>query len=346
MNVKELVIAVSPDLRGTQSYSDRWLAKLHELGVNTKVVDILSPDIFNQLDGCNGLMWRFNDLAYQKRLARSALITIEKYLNLKVFPDWNTAWHYDEKIYQHYLFRVLNIPTPRTFLFWRREDALDWLEKTQEIPLVLKLSSGAGSKGVIKINSYREAKRWIDKMFFWGVKPYLINETFKGKVLKYGSWSKNIVNELLGLDNMLPGLSQVHDKDFGYIYFQEFVQDNSYDTRITIIGNRAFGFRRFNRDGDFRASGSGKIDWDIKKIDPKCVQLAFDISNRLNLQSMSYDFLFKRGLPVINEMSYTFADWAVQKCPGFWDKELNWHGGNIWPEETQVIDFINQFIVQ
>jgi len=344
MKNNELVIAISPDRRGTQSYSEKWLAKLHELNVNTKVVDILSPDIINQLDGCNGLMWRFNELTYQKRLARSALISIEKYLYLKVFPDWNTAWHYDEKIYQHFIYKSLNIPTPRTFLFWSREEALNWLVNTKEYPLVMKFSSGASSKGVVKINSFQEAKKWVNKMFFWGVKSYLLNETLKGKTLIYGSWLKNIVKELSGSANNLSGLSQIHNKDFGYIYFQEFIPDNSFDTRITIIGNRAFGFRRINRKGDFRASGSGKIDWDIKKIDPKCIKMAFDVSRRLKFQSMSYDFLCKNSSPVVSEMSYTFADWAVQKCPGFWDNDFNWHSGHLWPEEAQVIDFINQFI--
>ena len=71
------------------------------------------------------------------------------------------------------------------------------------------------------------------------------------------------------------------------VLFQEFLPCNDFDTRITVIGNRAFGFRRFNRANDFRASGSGKIDYDPKNIAPEMVQLAFDVTRRLNVQSCS-----------------------------------------------------------
>ena len=43
-----------------------------------------------------------------------------------------------------------------------------------------------------------------------------------------------------------------------YVYFQKFLPNNKYDIRIVVIGDRAFGFIRYNRENDFRASGSGK----------------------------------------------------------------------------------------
>ena len=49
-----------------------------------------------------------------------------------------------------------------------------------------------------------------------------------------------------------------------YILWQEFIPDNQRDFRVTIIGRRyAFVFWRNNRPGDFRASGSGLIDYDV-----------------------------------------------------------------------------------
>lgn len=43
----------------------------------------------------------------------------------------------------------------------------------------------------------------------------------------------------------------------GYIYFQDFIPNNNYDTRVKVIGNRCAALRRYNRKNDFRASGSG-----------------------------------------------------------------------------------------
>ena len=57
---------------------------------------------------------------------------------------------------------------------------------------------------------------------------------------------------------------------------------------------------------------------------------------------MAYDFLYLKSQPVICEISYAYADWAVYNCPGHWNCKLEWIEGNMWPEEAQVIDFIEQ----
>jgi hypothetical protein len=121
--------------------------------------------------------------------------------------------------------------------------------------------------------------------------------------------------------------------------FQKFLPNNLFDTRVSIIGERAFAFRRFNRENDFRASGSGRINYDINKIDLHSVEIAFNISNKLNFQSMAYDFLFNERKELeICEVSYTYVDTAVYNCPGFWDKDLSWHEGHFWPKYCQLVD--------
>ena len=126
-----------------------------------------------------------------------------------------------------------------------------------------------------------------------------------------------------------------------YAYFQEFVPNNPYDTRISVIGDRAFGYRRFNRPNDFRASGSGNFDIEPAKIDLNCIKIAVNISKKLKFQSMAYDFLLKDEQYLITEVSYTFVDWMVQKCPGYWNSDLKWVEGNMWPEKAQIEDFID-----
>ena len=78
------------------------------------------------------------------------------------------------------------------------------------------------------------------------------------------------------------------------------------DTRITVIGKRAFGFHRANRAGDFRASGSKIIDFGPSRVDPECVRLAHRISKSLGAQSMAYDFLVDTsGRQVLSEIEPT-----------------------------------------
>lgn len=92
----------------------------------------------------------------------------------------------------------------------------------------------------------------------------------------------------------------------GYVLFQEFLSDNAFDIRITIIGNRAFTFRRFNRPNDFRANGSGRIDWDPAYITTDALLLAYEAARILETQSLAVDILRQEGEPVIAEISYYY----------------------------------------
>ena len=57
---------------------------------------------------------------------------------------------------------------------------------------------------------------------------------------------------------------------------------------------------------------------------------------------MAFDFLFRGHTrePVVAEISYAYADGAVEKCPGHWDSRLQWREGHLWPEEAHVEDFL------
>ena len=130
-------------------------------------------------------------------------------------------------------------------------------------------------------------------------------------------------------------------RERGYIYFQEFLPDNAFDTRITIIGDRAFGFMRANRPNDFRASGSGSIVYEHEKIDKRCIEIAFRVADRIGTQSLAFDFLFNsQHEPMIGEISYCYMSSAVHACEGHWDHQGAWHPGHIWPEEAILEDML------
>lgn len=100
------------------------------------------------------------------------------------------------------------------------------------------------------------------------------------------------------------------DLQKGYLLIQEFLPDNSFDTCITVIGNRAFSSRRFNRPNDFRASGNGKIDWDRAQInlEIETIRLAFYVAQHLQTQSIAIDCLRRGDKYVITEISIIMRD--------------------------------------
>ena len=113
------------------------------------------------------------------------------------------------------------------------------------------------------------------------------------------------------------------------------------EVRVTVIGNRAFGFIRHNRQGDFRASGSGRIEYDAARVPPAAVRTSHAISRTCGFQSMAYDYLLSReGKPLLSEISYCYLSRAVHDCPGCWDRDLRWTEGHVWPEDAHVDDFL------
>ena len=340
-----MIIAIHPDRIWGASFSDKWTEFLTRRGVEVREVDLLRGDFLAQVKGCDGVMWRWGHIQQEKQSAKQILYAVEHCLGIPVFPASRTSWHFDEKIPQWYMLSAWGVPLPDTWIFWDHESALSWA-RTAPYPVVFKLSVGAGSSNVLKVTSEAGAVRLVDRMFKTGVFPMTMNEYAPRPFADLRTMARRAASAaqyaLLGQYPPLAPLIPWWKPELGYALFQEFLPDNDFDTRVTVIGDRAFAYRRMNRPGDFRASGSGVFDCDPVAIDTRCIEIAFATSRKGGFQSMAYDFLYRNGNPVICEISYTFVAWMVQACPGFWDSKLNWYQGNMSPEEAQAADFLAQ----
>lgn len=346
-----LSIAIQPDDYTSPSAPDRcdassprWAEGIQRAGHVVKWVDVRREDILEQVRNCQGFMWRWAHFGGMCRVARRLLPVLEKEMGLVVYPDQNTCWHYDDKIAQAYLLQAAGIPVPKTWIWFDADAARPWATGTR-YPLVLKLSTGAGSSNVRMIHNAKEAIRWIDRLFCFRLTS--LDER------QFQPWRSRALAGAVAR-TLLHGSGAAladdgYDPQSGYAFFQEFLPDNAFDTRVTVIGKRAFAYRRFNRPGDFRASGSGQIDWDAKAVDLRAVRLAFQVCSLMRMQSCAIDALRSGDQPVVGEISYTYASWAVRACPGHWELQgppttgdLVWREGPLWPEEAQIADFLDR----
>ncbi len=209
------------------------------------------------------------------RLASALIPILQRAMNLKCLPDMSTCWSYDDKIRQYFLLRQHGFPAVESWVFYDKLKALDWLE-TASLPVVFKLSGGAGSENVSLVKTRSRGRQIIERMFGSGIQstriPWGNTRWIDFKLSReLRHWLAERVRKFRGIP--LPAL-EIHKN---YVYFQRFLPDNTYDTRVTVIGKRAFAFRRYTRDGDFRSSGSGKLDYDTKGIDLDLLVLAFEI---------------------------------------------------------------------
>jgi hypothetical protein len=343
----KLTLAIQPDHHRhrngeVQSFSERWRLLCERDGIQARVVDVFAPDFFAQLAGCAGFMWRFGYAPVPRNLARRLLPAVEHGMGIPVFPSWKTAWHFEDKIAQAYLLEAAGIPGPRTWVFWNAHEALAFC-RAARYPLVLKLSQGYQSMNVRLLRSADDAAYWIERMFGTGLSRFMPRASPLRRVLQRPA---RAVRALAG-GNPWRDVDPA-ELQHGYLYVQEFLPDNEFDTRVTIIGDRAFAFRRYNRPGDFRASGSGRIDWNPAGIDMQTVRLAFRVAHRLQTQSVAVDGLRRGEERVIAEISYTYASWAVRDCPGHWRRrdeaasDLEWVEGPRMPEDAIFEDFVSE----
>jgi hypothetical protein len=347
-----MMIAIHPDdytAPGKPPQSDaaspRWAAFLKNAGYDVRWVDVRRADILDQLKGCHGFMWRWSHSRGMGRIAKRLLPVVERELKLAVYPDQQTCWHDDDKIAQAYLLNAAGIDTPRTWIWFDEAAALDWAATTAVYPLVIKLASGAGSTNVRLVRSVDEAHTWIRLLFSRRV------TSLDAMQLKESGLERRVraAARILMKGTYPVFADNGMEPQSGYVLFQEFLPDNAYDTRVTIIGKRAFGYRRFNRDGDFRASGSGKIDWNPREIDEGFVRYGFKLASMLSLQSCAIDGLYRQKRHSIGEISYTFISHYLFKCPGHWELDgspetgrLRWVETPMWPEDAQVQDFVRR----
>lgn len=198
-------------------------------------------------------------------------------LGNRLIPSIHATRSHENKGYQELHKRLLGISSLGSTYFAKVKEVE--LEKI-EFPAVMKNLSGFGSSGVSLVGSRKEfvsagtpkgGMHWKDLPLYWKrevgyfVRKYLLRR----KNLKpYGDYYSPI----------------------GRCILQEFVPKLDCDYKLLTFKNRIFVARRGVRSNDFRASGSGKIDWQAPP--PGLLDFARATLEKFNEPYMSFDFAF------------------------------------------------------
>lgn len=318
-------------------FSDRWVAYCDANNIAYKIVDCYQNNIIQQLQGCTALMWHFNHANPKSTLfAKQLLYSVEE-MGLQVFPNYKTVWHFDDKVGQKYLLEAIDAPLVPSYVFYTKKEALDWVNNTS-FPKVFKLRGGAGSHNVKLAHTKQQAISLVNKAFGRGFSQYDAWPNFKERWRKYRTGKTTLKDVAKGFIRLFytTEFAKVAGREKGYIYFQEFIDNNDCDIRIIVIGDKAFAMKRMVRENDFRASGSGITFYEREIFDEASVKISFDLSQKLQAQCVAYDFVYKNGTPLILEISYGFATQIYDACTGYWDSNLNWHPGKFVPQNWMV----------
>ena len=330
-------------------FSNDWIKYCEDHHIPYKIINCYQSDIVEQLEDCNALLWHHHHTDAKDFLFAKELLFGLEQSGKQVFPEFNSGWHFDDKLGQKYLLEAIGAPVCPTYVFYEKSEALHWITKTT-FPKVFKLRGGAGSNNVKLVRSEAQARSLIGQAFGKGFPNYD----------KWGDWKENWRRFRMGkathidlLKSIRRGIvstrfARTRGPEKGYALFQAFIAKNDSDIRVVVIGNRAFAIKRIVREGDFRASGSGLIRYEKEEIPMETIRIAFEVSERLKASCVAYDFVYDHVTAqfLIVEINYGFALEVYFPCPGYWDRQLNWHEGAFNSAHWMVEEILAQQAIE
>lgn len=323
------------DSKQEHFFSEGWIEYCKKNNIPFKIVNAYDNDIVKQVIDCDIFMWHHSNYNYRDALfAKQLLYSLERSGKI-VFPDFNTGWHFDDKVGQKYLLEAIGAPLVPSYVFYNKKDASEWIENTS-FPKVFKLRGGSGSSNVQLVENKRKALKLIKKAFGRGFSQFDKYNHLKFRYKNLKSGKEGIIGLLKGIARLFIGTEYSNNftKEKGYVYFQDFIPNNTFDIRVIVVGEKAFALKRLVRKNDFRASGGGNLIYNKSEIDERCIQISFNVNEKLKCQSLAFDFVFDgNNKPLIVEISYGFDVKAYDPCPGYWDSSLKWHDSRFKSQE-------------
>lgn len=260
-----------------------------DLNVEYEVIDFLSDDWLTQIknSNCHGYMSRPScDMQERKSCYDERLFILSNVLKKDIYPTFEESYIYENKRNMYYWLEANDFKSSRTRVFLRKSDALNYA-RTCSYPIIGKTNIGAGSTGVLKIKSFSEAKRYINKIFGY----------YDGKIC-LGKSPKRQMNKI---PLPITGKAQKH-----YVIFQDFI-DVKWEWRIIKIDNSFFGYRKLLGDNGF-ASGNNLDGWG--EPPEELLRLVKRICDKGKFTSMAVDILESNtGEYFVNELQCHFGSY-------------------------------------
>ena len=251
--------------------------------------------------------------AYQEMI-ESKIYILENLLGKFCFPSYHEVWQYEDKNRANYLYQHYDLPTIPTYVTQNKEEAYKLIDIVG-YPFISKTTIGAGSTGVFKIDNRQQAVKRINKIFgFYGLKT-----------------------------------EYPYQRQKDYFYIQKFIYDATFDLRIILVGDMAFGYYRYPNKGDFRASGAG--NYEKKAIPEDALRIAIEVRDKLASRLMGIDLLYSetnKKYYIIETSLFNQIDTpeqlVIDGVPGYYDisdkDNIRFKEGKYWVQELLLKNII------
>lgn len=248
----------------------------------------------------------------------------------RLIPEFKFFRAHHNKVFMEFL-RDLSglkfIQNMRARAYGTYEEFAATLASQRSDSRVLKPSSGTRSRGVCLVHSDREKKgaaRQISRSFTLGNAKLLFSKLHTGK--PYTRMSN-------------------HRRKF---IAQDYVPDIAGDYRVLAYGRKFYVVYRGNRPGDFRASGSGLLDFD-KQVPDGLLDYAKRVYEGFDVPYMSLDIGVSAGTFYLFEFQFLcLGQYTLEKSTFFYEEYgSEWRRVSEKPDlEREIVTTIVDYIAR
>ncbi len=328
----KVLINQRPGPQHSTSWSIPWEEYLKENNIQYEKVDLFAVNAIEILRNYDVLLWHFGQYGWTDMLEARSILYSAKMMGLKVFPDYEDAWHFDDKVAEMYALQAVGAPIPKSQVYYGMTTLRKALDNGGiEFPIVAKLRTGSGSHNVKLIHNEGQLLRYAKRMFGKGFKPApsLIYKTTSN--IRSSHDKATFLAKLKRAPEFLR--TRRNAKKFpnekGYVYLQEFIPSDGFDMKVVVVGDKLSGLYRPIRSHDFRASGGGEVLYNKELFTENIIRSAFATADAIGFKCVGFDYVVdnRTGEGKIVEMSYGFSHTAVMGMGGWFDRDCQWHEG-------------------
>ena len=260
-------------IEDTQQYHKYYIAACRKKKISYRVFSILDDDWIDTVNmhKCDAyLVWPSVMPTSAKEAFDYRLNILEDDMGKIVYPKWKACWLYEHKPRLRDWLKSHDLPHPKTWVFYKKEQALSFA-LSSDFPVVVKTATGASASGISIVHNHRQLVKAINLAFGRGLRPR--------------SFDPN-------------------DRQWGYVYIQKYYP-NVKEWRMVRIGDSFFGYRKEPGVTGLH-SASNAWSW----LDPPValLDLARQVTEIGGFKSMDVDiFLTEDNQLFINECQTVFG---------------------------------------
>lgn len=285
----------------------------HELWIKAceKKADLISFEIIDLTanDWCEKISSKNFDIfllrppgrtEYFKKLYDERTFLLTEVLQKKIYPSLEEIMIYENKRFLRDWLISNKIPHPKTYIFYNKEEALQFSSKQTNYPLVGKTNIGASGNGVQFLNSKTELIDYITLGFTVGINSKSGFKPKKGsiflKIKKIFKKKNFIINRL---KEYKASAEQVQK---GFVILQEFIP-HTYEWRCVRIGDSFFAHKKIARNN----MSSGTLIKGYNDVPISLLNFIKSISEQAKLSSVAIDVFEHDNKFLVNEIQCFFG---------------------------------------